>query len=189
MIYVDEHIDRLDIQSALETVSEQRREHALRYKQERDRKLSLAVYLLLCKGLKEEYGITEPPVFEFGDHGKPILVDYPDIHFNMSHCREAAVCVIAPHSVGIDAESIRQYDRQLIERTMKVAERHNIENSLHPEEDFIRLWTMKESVLKLTGTGISDDLHKVLDDESRYRFITEYRQGYIITMCEYNNLT
>lgn len=187
MIYVDEHIDQLDIQAALDAVSLQRREHALRYRQERDRRLSLAVYLLLCEGLKKEYGITTPPEFVFGTHGKPMLADYPDIHFNMSHCREAAVCVIAPRPVGIDAESIRLYDRQLVERTMNDAERRRIDHGLHPNEDFIKLWTMKESVLKLTGTGISEDLHRVLDDVSHYSFTTECRQGYIITSCEYNN--
>ena len=187
MIYVNEHIDQLDIQAALAAVSEQRRQHAMRYRQERDRRLSLAAYLLLCKGLKEEYGITSPPEFVIGDHGKPMLVGYPHIHFNMSHCREAAVCAISSRPVGIDAESIRQYNKQLVERTMNKWEQQNIENSLHPDEVFIRLWTMKESVLKLTGEGISNDLHTVLYNETHHRFITEYRQGYIITMCEFKN--
>ncbi|MBO7609624.1 MAG: 4'-phosphopantetheinyl transferase superfamily protein [Muribaculaceae bacterium] len=187
MIYVDEHIGRIDVAAALEAVSQQRREHAIRYRQERDRRLSLAVYLLLCRGLKEEYGITEPPVFEFGDHGKPMLASRPDIHFNMSHCREAAACVIADHPVGIDVESIRAYDQELIERTMNEDEQRLITHSLTPREEFTRLWTMKESVLKLTGKGISEDLHHVLDDAIRYRFVTECRNGYIYTWCEYNN--
>lgn len=187
MIYLNEHIDRLDIQAALEAVSPQRREYALRYRHEHDRRLSLAVYLLLCEGLKKEYGITTPPELDFGNHGKPMLTNHSDVHFNMSHCNEAAVCAISDHPVGIDAESIRTYDQDLIERTMNKNEQKLIANSLTPCEEFIRLWTMKESVLKLTGKGISDDLHKVLDDVSSYRFTTEFHNGYILTLCEYNN--
>ena len=106
MIYLDTHTEALDIDRALMDVSPQRREAALRYVKASDRRQSLAAYLLLCRALKEEYGITEPPVFDFGPHGKPFLKDYPSIHFNLSHCPGAALCVIAPAPVGCDIEAV-----------------------------------------------------------------------------------
>ncbi|MBR5101738.1 MAG: hypothetical protein IK092_01260, partial [Muribaculaceae bacterium] len=91
---MNDHIDEIDVTSAIATVSDQRREYALRYRKEHDRRLAIAVYQLLCHGLKAEYGIEELPVFEFGHHGKPFFVGHPEIHFNFSHCNSAAVCAI-----------------------------------------------------------------------------------------------
>ena len=47
MIYLNDHIDDLNVEIALEEVSPQRRERVLRIKADRDRKRSLAAYLLL----------------------------------------------------------------------------------------------------------------------------------------------
>ena len=83
MIYLNDDIEGLDLEHAFASVSPQRRDYALRYRFELDRRLSLAVYLLLCEGLKEEYGISELQEFVFGHHGKPALKNHPEIHFNL----------------------------------------------------------------------------------------------------------
>ena len=59
MILLTEHINDFDLETALKQVSEQRRKYALRYKNERDRRLCIKAYLLLCEGLQKEYGITD----------------------------------------------------------------------------------------------------------------------------------
>ena len=109
MIYLSEHIWDFDLPSALEEISEQRREQALKFKFEQGQRLCVLAYQLLKQGLREEYGITENPVFEYNEHGKPSIVGHPEICFNLSHCKEAAACVICDHPVGIDVESIREY--------------------------------------------------------------------------------
>jgi 4'-phosphopantetheinyl transferase len=158
MIYLNDDLAHFDFEAALPYLSAQRREQALQFKFELGRKTSAAVYLLLCKGLREEYGITEPPVFEFGEHGKPSIVGHPDIHFNMSHCREAAICVLSNRPVGVDVESVREFHESLVRYTMNDEEVRQIEQAERPDVEFIRLWTMKEAVLKHSGRGIVDDL-------------------------------
>ena len=91
MIYLNEHIAEIDPAEALQKVSRQRAEHALRYRHLADRQLSLAVFLLLMEGLEKEYGLTEAPELAFGPSGKPYLAGHPDIHFNLSHCPRAAL--------------------------------------------------------------------------------------------------
>ena len=108
MVYIDEHIMDFDLGAALQLVSKQRREQALRFKFERGQRTCILAYLLLKKALHEEFGITANPVFEYGEHGKPIFVGHPEIHFNLSHCREAVVCAVSDRPVGIDVESIRE---------------------------------------------------------------------------------
>ena len=185
MLYIDDQIGSLDINKALETVGEQRRRYALRYRREHDRRLCLSAYLLLQQALRDQYGITSVPAFSFGQHGKPYFAHMPHIHFNISHCDDAVARVVDDAPVGVDVESIHRYDSALLPRTMSAEEQLLIAAARHPAEAFIKLWTMKESVLKLTGEGIASDLHTVLDAARRYEFETSLHTNYICTICRY----
>jgi 4'-phosphopantetheinyl transferase len=43
---------------------------------------------------------------------------------------------------------------------------------------------MKEAALKLIGTGISNDLKTVLQENPQYHFTTHEALSYIYTVCE-----
>ena len=179
MVYWNDELDRFDWEAALPLLSEQRREQVLRFKYELGRKTCAAAYLLLCEGLRKEYGITEPPLFEYGEHGKPAIVGRPDIHFNLSHCREAVVCAVSSRPVGVDVESIRSFKESLVEYTMNQGEVERIRQSERPDVEFIRLWTMKEAVLKMTGAGISRDLKTVLTGQERIETRVNLEKNYV----------
>lgn len=185
MVYVDEHIEDFDLQAALAEISEQRREQALRFKFERGQRTCVLAYLLLKKGLREEYGITGNPLFEYGEHGKPFIVGHPEIHFSLSHCHEAVACVLSNRPVGIDVESVRRYKEDVVRYAMNEQEQQLIAASERPEVAFIRLWTMKEARLKLTGEGITNDLKTALSS-GFWKFTTVERldRNYIYTVCE-----
>lgn len=163
LIYLNDHLDALDLDAALPQLSAQRREQVLRYKHETGRRQSAAAYLLLCQALREHYGIDTPPHFGYHEGGKPYLDTRPDIHFNLSHCREAAICAIAPHAVGVDIESVRPLRESVARYTMNDSEMDQILTAKHPGLAFTRLWTKKEAVLKLTGEGIRGDLKELLE--------------------------
>ena len=180
---VREDIWAFDLQAALEEISEQRREQALKFKYEQGQRLCVLAYLLLKQALRERYGITENPVFEYNEHGKPSIVGHPEIFFNLSHCKEAAICVVSDQPVGVDVEGIREYKESLVNYTMNDEEIAQIKSAENPASTFIRLWTMKEATTKLIGTGISNDMKTVLDT-TKYRYTTVDRQRYIYTVCE-----
>jgi len=163
MVYLNDDIAHFDWQAALPLLSAQRREQCLGFRHELGRKTCAAAYLLLCEALRQEYGIQEPPVFEYGEHGKPAIQGHPDIHFNLSHCRQAAICVVSTQPVGVDIESIHRYSESLARYVMSDAEMHQILHSDNPAVEFTRLWTRKEAVVKLSGRGITDNLKHVLE--------------------------
>ena len=180
---VSEDIWNFDLEAALKEISEQRREQALKFKHEQGQRLCVLAYQLLKQGLKDEYGIVENPVFDYNEHGKPAIVGHPEICFNLSHCREAAICVLSDRPVGVDVESIREYKDSLVNYTMNKEEICQIESAENPAAAFIRLWTMKEATMKLIGTGISNDMKMVIDSQ-KYKYTTVDRQRYIYTICE-----
>ncbi len=182
-VLVSEAVWDFDLEAALKEISAQRREQALKFKYEQGQRLCVLAYQLLKQTLREDYGISENPVFEYNEHGKPSIVGHPEIFFNLSHCKEAAVCVVSDQPVGIDVESIRAYKESLVNYTMNDEEIAQIKSAEDPAAFFIRLWTMKEATTKLIGTGISNDLKSVIDAR-RYKYTTVERQRYIYTVCE-----
>lgn len=185
MVYIDDHINDFDLDAALLELTEQRREQALRFRHEQGRRTCVLAYLLLMRALRTEYGLTASPVFGYGEHGKPFIVGHPEIHFNLSHCREAVACVVSDRPVGIDVESVRQYKDSLARYTMNDDELRLIAEAERPDVAFTRLWTMKEARLKLTGEGIRNDMKTVLS-EGRGVFTTVecLARNYVYSVCQ-----
>jgi 4'-phosphopantetheinyl transferase len=90
--------------------------------------------------------------------GKPSFANAA-IHFNLSHSGGIVVAAFSGSPVGIDIEP-RGRRRDIVgiaERFFHPAEAEVIRHS--PDEDqFLRLWTGKEAMLKLSGEGISGGL-------------------------------
>lgn len=181
-IYLNDDIERMDEEQTMaliNTLPEWRRQRALRFKHLAGRRECAVAYSLLCQALREVYGIHEAPHFDVGEHGKPTLRDYPHIHFNMSHCQKAVICVISDAPIGVDIERVRKQNASLTDYTMNEEEIEQIEASDQPEMMFTRLWTAKEAVLKLQGTGIQDTLKDSLK--------LALEQGITVTTYENND--
>ena len=90
---------------------EERRERILRYRFEKDRRLSLGAGLLAAYALREAG--AEDLTLQTGENGKPELLSYPDIHFNLSHSGTIAVCAVSDRPVGVDVEFLGRPHREL----------------------------------------------------------------------------
>ena len=170
---------------------EWRTEQMMRYRFSSDRKLCAVAYLLLVYGLKKEGLFTALPQFSYGDSAdagtasgsKPALSNYPDIFFNLSHCKGAAVCAISNKPVGIDIERVEAYEESLAKQICN-APQYDWVNEL-PAENAYRLteiWAKKESVVKCTGVGLEEDLHAISMEGCQ---VTRWQEGnnqYIISV-------
>lgn len=185
MIYIDDHIEEMDLEQALAEVSAQRREKALRFRHEAGRRQSVAAYRLLQRALREEYGITEPQELAIGEHGKPTLKDHPEIHFSLSHCRVAVACAVSDRPVGIDIESIRSYRPELAAYVLSEADLQEVMQAERPDVEFIKRWTQKEAFLKLTGQGISNEMKHLDMSGTESHTEVNLEVGYAWTVCNY----
>lgn len=122
-----------------------------------------AGYDLLSYALEKEYGICELPKIEKGRYGKPYFPEYPQIHFNISHCDGMAACVTAEHEVGIDVEGRRRIRQALVNKVLTENERIELQKCGTDEFEmgFLRYWTLKESFIKAIGRGLSFPLKDI----------------------------
>lgn len=171
-----EECTEAEVQRLMPLVPQQRAEQARRYRFTFGRYACLKSYLMLA----ELTGMNDM-TFSFGNHGKPFLASRPDIHFSISHCRNAIAVAVSDMPVGIDVESLRQADSALLRRTMNDDELAAISASVNPALEFTCLWTRKEAVLKLRGTGITDELQDVLSGPEQVK--TCICEGYVWSLA------
>ena len=105
------------------------------------------------------------------EKGKP-YIDGSKIFFNISHCDGLAVCVLSDKPVGVDCESVRKASTAVMKKCFGSIETDYVNNSEEKNIAFTRIWTLKESYVKMTGDGVSSSLtDKCFDiDEGRALF-------------------
>ena len=110
-------------------------------------------------GLREilaKYTHQDPKaiLFDKTASGKPVLKNFPNIHFNLSHSEDIALCAISNTPVGIDVEYLDKNIEYLNISKRFFSPAEIINNKL----DFFKLWTQKEAYLKSQGKGLSAGL-------------------------------
>lgn len=171
----------------LSEVSEQRRQKVMAYKYESGRVQSLMAYVTLKDLLHEQYGFVGNPMFIIGEHDKPLL-SHSNLHVSMSHCSKGVAVAVDEHPVGIDIEKIQTTVKDdLCRYVLNETEYENVLSSENPEAEFTRLWTMKEALLKLRGTGLveTNELKSVLLNTEPYSFETIINEdrGWVMSVC------
>ena len=106
----------------------------------------------LCAGDLPYLRIEEEP------EGRPYLPDFPEIHFSLSHSGDRVMCAVGPSEIGCDVEEVLgkapekgKHLIRMVSRCFTPSEQRMVAED---PENFSRIWTLKESFLKLTGKGI-----------------------------------
>jgi len=161
----------------LPLVSAQRREQALHYRHLFGQFCCLKSWLMLreMSGLEGEW--------RYNEYGKPYIPDGP--YFSISHCKESIAVAIDEEPVGIDIESIRRVDDDLIIRTMCAREQEEIQTAQNPAKAFTRLWTQKEAVVKAQGIGIQsfEQLRDIRMQNAEFKIQTVEKEKYIYSIA------
>ena len=134
---------------------EERRRQVGRFAFEKDRLLCLGAGLLCAHALRRE-GVGDLTL-AYGAYGKPHLANAPEIHFNLSHSGRLAACAVGTTPVGVDVEERQTADDDVMRQCFQEKEIRWIRAQADEGLAFTRLWTRKESYLKLLGAGLSEE--------------------------------
>jgi len=151
-------IDEAALGKALTAVSPYRRDKALAYKMPVGRALSVGA-ALLTDVLLQRFGLRESDMtYVIGGHGKPRFAAHPELHFSISHSGRLAACAMGRREMGLDIQQPTKKRDEVVRRVCSEAEQEFLQaqgESAFPTA-FARLWALKESWFKATGTGITD---------------------------------
>ena len=142
-----------------------------RFHRKIDQLRNLFGYLLLSNSWKQTY---QQPMdlskIQFSESHRPYLPNHEG-DFNISHSGDYVICVLSGNArVGIDIERRRAVDFSDFTATMNEMQWVDIKKSKDPNRRFFQYWTMKESVIKADGRGLSIPLTDItiIDDQVHY---------------------
>ena len=143
--------DPKDASWVIRLLSAERQKRILQYGKPGDRKRCLGAGLLLRKVLSL-YGVNAEDI-RTGTDGKPFV---EGIGFNVSHSENPAACAVGNGAVGCDVEKITEAPDGVAAHFFHPNETRYLEacGKQASDESFFRIWTMKESYLKMTGEGL-----------------------------------
>jgi 4'-phosphopantetheinyl transferase len=189
----------------LSSLSAPYRKSFFRYKNTKSAQRSLLGELLSRKVLSQKLKISRNKIaFKKTINGKP-FIEAANTHFNISHSGEWVVLAYSDQEVGIDIEIIRPINYRIAERFFSTEEFNALENKQQDEklEYFFDLWTLKESYLKLLGTGLTKSLnsftiyfadgnYQFRENDSDSKINIYFKQfsienGYKLSVCSYND--
>lgn len=165
-IYLVKNIDTFDksfVEKCITFFPKWRKEKMLRYKHLKGQIQCGLGYILLIHALREEGVFKEMPEFSYNEHDKPFLKNYPGWYFNISHSKTAVCCVLSRKEMGIDIEEVGEYKESLAAYICNDKELESLHDSENKADDFYKLWTRKEAIFKMIGSGITNDIKDILD--------------------------
>lgn len=185
-------IDTADAE-VYEKLSKKRIEKVLKIKNESAKRQSIGAELLLNTAVAAETGAEFPFKWETGKYGKPYLVDYPDLHINLAHSKDYAVCAVSDTEIGVDIQYMRDFNEAVMRRCFTAEETAIVKSSENKKSAFYDLWVRKESFAKAVGKGLLLPMNEisVINDsifyeEKEYLFIKQdfADEKYKFSLCK-----
>lgn len=125
-----------------------RYEKALEYKSEESRDMSFLAGILIYNNLN-----IEENELKYNNLKKPYIEN--GLYFNISHSKDYAVFVKSEKKIGIDIEFVNNKNKSILEYAYNSDEKKYILNGEDKYSDIERLtklWTIKESIFKASGS-------------------------------------
>ena len=162
-----------------------KRDRALKYKTERDRKCCILGDYAMRSLVSEMTGTAiEDVKISADEKGCPFVLEPSEsgLYCSVSHSGEYVVSAVSDAAVGIDIEKIEEADMGLALRVFTGSELKYLEQNRH--DGFCRIWTVKEAYFKCLGTGITDltDLQGIDALDLPHGYVSELHEditGYI----------
>lgn len=137
-----------------------RQQKAQRLLRMEDRLLSVGVWIVLKETLGQSGFDCNKLSFETSKNGAVCVKDSlgADIHTSLSHSGNIVLAAVSDSPVGADVQKCTDFSFDIMQKFYTAREREAVTSAVNDYEKknlFFRIWTLKESYVKLTGKGIA----------------------------------
>ena len=154
-------------------------ERARRFHSEVHRRRFISAHSAL-RAVLSQFVPAQPADLAFGSYpaGKPYLLDFPRMHFSLTHSQWLGGIAVSTESpVGLDCEVFEKLPdcSEIALRIMSGTELASLfsVDAVHRDRYFYRGWTRKEAAAKAVGVGLGLDFKEIssplLENVAEYR--------------------
>ncbi len=150
----------------LQSLPEAYRVRVHRYRRWIDMQMSVTGLLMIGTVMQRVFGDEVEAVLSHltrSSNGRPSLPCGPD--FNLAHSGGIVILAVAEKAsgirVGIDIEVISDAWTELLNEVLTPREFAGLATKDKPADEFYRIWTYKEAVLKADGRGLAFRLNRI----------------------------
>lgn len=179
-LYFIKNINEIDdklIESIFYLLPHSRQQKAKNCYYTADKKIKIVEYFIVQQELK----LNNNQDFMYGKNGKPYLRN--NRSFNISHSETALAVVFSDNNIGIDVQKKIDFDTKLLARIANKREYQRVINADDKQLELTKLWTQKESLIKLKGITIAANLKTLLRNEKCYDFKHFVDGDFVICVC------
>ncbi len=116
--------------------------------------------------------------------GKPFAqIGDRRVYVSFSHSQEKVYCAVSlANDIGLDAEHLqRNVGDKVVKRMLNKHEWSELS-----EEDPLRLWTIKEAVVKCMGTGLRTNMHELsIQKNKEDEFSVKFNNDKLFEICSF----
>lgn len=133
----------------------------LAYRKLHDKKAHLLGRILLLDLLSLTEQEEDISSMKFSNFGRPFLSDNFD--FNISHSGNYVLCVLSFNQrVGVDIQEWCPIEYSEFSTVLSDEDLRRIRDSISSDKEFFKIWTLKESIVKANGQGLSIPLKSII---------------------------
>jgi len=150
-------IDQPAFDALFDFLPQGRRTKIERFLRRPDAERALLAESMVRYVLMSRFGMDAKTIsFHTNQFGKPQVVGSP-VHYNISHSGNWVVCGFDDKPLGVDVEEVKRISLDIAHRFFSPDEYGYIMSQPVEKRDgaFFDLWTIKESVIKAEGKGLS----------------------------------
>ncbi len=144
-------VGKINLAKKLKYLPESKLNRIANFKNEKDKKLSVASYLLLKKVLGRQFIRYHYYDFKYLDNGKPII-EGKKINFSISHSGDYVAVAISKKPVGVDIQEMRDIDFNARKLVFNEQDEKLFQESANKVDTFYSLWVSKEAKFKMDQT-------------------------------------
>lgn len=128
---------------------------------------------------------------KISEHGKPEIVNFPSLHYNLSHSGPYFLIGVSSFPIGVDIEGFRKISSNLAKKVFTQEEQQKLPDFLDSgyHRAFLKVWTRKESYTKALGTGYQSAWDQIQTDQAiePFQWFTQEEDQYVFSICSQQN--
>lgn len=173
IINIRKRLDDILFTDLLKLIDVNYQQKILRYRFWEDRQRSLYGHLLSRYAIIKKWNLKNNEInIGQNNYGKPYILNYENMHYNVSHSGEWVACVVNTSVVGIDLQEIQENKWNIAEHFFSQEENKYL-CSLEQEQRlyaFYDIWSLKEAYIKAIGKGLYQSLDEfsIIKEDDRF---------------------